>query len=404
MKKKTGLLICVSALVLSLGVTLGIEAAKNKAESAKVAEAAYENNEPLNVYLKVFSGWLNDNATIVLKLTWSSGDEWVDLNVANTYYFNYSIENAHDLVGLQFARTNGGNPTTESNIYNYGSYNSDLSKTFCEVTGWWNNTKDCPSNWTAIGSQTSGNSNGLNEHFAPLETTPTTLTKRVWVNPKDNFFDSGARAGLRVFKGDKHYITYVLTNSAQCVSMTHESKSQLFFYIDIPLDHDCQLVRLHNNYNVIWTYSGNFSSNDWDSTLIMFSWTSSASLSPGGLDNQANYTVEYAERVLDGFSTCESSEINGYGAYGRLDSNILSKSGIADNMSTLRAAEFNAPGYGTRTYGEKIDLMATKRSSGRIFNNVSLSSTANADTAIIVVVSAVAAVSVGGFFFLKKKH
>ena len=387
--KKLKAIIGVLASSLMLGAAVGISTIHNNQEAQPVKAATYKT---FFIDVTGCTGWDSESLCIH---TWNgSSDVYVEATKDAEDYWHVRIDTT-GCSGYRWYRCAKGNTGTR---WNESGWNSTISNNYCAIKGWDSN------------ASFSGSTSGCEETYELLSTTPSSSTKRVWINPKDNFYDSSARAGLRVFNGSGHEVTYILGGSSQYVNMTHESKTQYFFYADIPTGSDCQLVRLHNVFNFVWTYSGNISAvSGYNTTKIVFSWNAAADLSAGYIDSNNNWTVEYAKKLLDGYSTCVNSADNGYKAYTNLNTNILSKLGTT-KLNTLRAETFSAGTYGTRTYGQKIDLMDALNSGTRSMSSVMAElfgfgsdSTQSNNTLIIIIVSLVSVTAIGGYFFLRKR-
>lgn len=371
-------------MLLGIGAFAGVKLAK---ESQPVEVKAATSMKTFFLDCTGVSNW--DDQSICIGTWDGSVNTYTEATKLADNYWTVTID-ITGLSGVEFYRCKAGDP--ENNHWNKSSWNDNPSgNNFCYLTGF-----DVSSTWSSV--------QAADETYELASTTPSTSTKRIWVDPKDDFYTANARAALRVFNGGSHYKTYILGGSSQFVNVTHEGNTQYLFYVDIPVSYDCQLVRLHNVFNFVWTYSGNFSDiTGYDTTRIVFSWDAAASLSAGELDDANNYTVEYAQRILDGYSTCLDSSVNGYGAYSNINSHILSKLDSSETTS-LRSSTFNAPRYGTRTYGDKIDLMARFNNSGSSLINISsIASGQSVSIIVIVVISAVCVAAVGGYFLFRKK-
>ena len=377
LKRKNIILVSLLAIAGFLGISsVAVNHTVKDTPKAEKADAA--TNKHFFLDCVSCSGW--DSESICIH-TWNgSKDVYIEATkVADNYW--YVVMDTTGCSGYRWYRCAKGNTGTR---WNESGWNGNINNNYCSIKGYDSN------------AQWSGSTSGCEETYEIASTTPSTSTKRIWVDPKDHFYDQGARAGLRVFSGSGHYKTYILGGSSQYVNMTHESTTQYFFYVDIPVDYGCQLVRLHNAFDFVWTYSADMTDT---TTQFTFSWDTSASLSVAGLDDDANYTDEYAKKVLDGFSTCISSSVNGYGAYTSINTNVLSKLSSSE-LSSLKASTFSAPGYGTRTYEEKITRLANSGS----LPNASLQALlpfsfagngeASFSTLIIIVSSSVALLSV----------
>ena len=356
---------------MGFGAFAGLKAGKGEFKEAKAGTA---QNVFIDLTACTGSGdWTEANAVVKLRLF--NGTLLSLTQVSGKYY----KVNADISGGCQLVRID---PNNSSNIWTYGSDNTS-SHNLCVVSGY-------TTNWSTV--------SGADETYEIANTTPSTTTKRIWVDPKDNFYDGSARAGLRTFSGSTHLKTYILGGSSQYTTVSGNT----LFYVDIPLSADCQLVRLHNVYNYVWTFGGNFSDiKNYKTCQVVYSWAADAGYSAA---NESAPTIAYAKLVLDGYSTCENSNVNGYKAISDLETNIFSKLSSAD-LSSLRSTTFTATGgYGTRTYGDKIDLMTLKNSGGSSSTILNPFTSNESNTAIIIVIaSTISLLALAGFFFIKRK-
>ena len=362
--------------VFSLGA---VAFAANKLSEAKPASAA-SGYRRIMLDCTQHSGY-DDAQSIGIQYYTGSYIKKECTKLADNYWY-VDVPSAN-LTKIQFFRCDTGN--VEKN-YNWQWEGNPAEVNYYSVKGWDNN-----GDWS--------NANGADETYEVASTTPSTSTKRIWIDPKDNFYDGNARAALRTFNGGNHLKTYILGGSSQfCIV-----GGQYLFYVDIPVGADCQLVRLHNAFNIIWTYGGNFSGiGGYNTANIVYSWNTAADYSAG---NEGSATVEYAKALLDGYSTCLSSADNGYGNINNIKTGVINKLSASD-LATFRAATFSAPGYGTRTYGEKLDTMSNQISA--LSRNVviagGLITTDTPTIAIIIVVTVIALTAVGGYVFFKRKE
>ena len=373
-----------SLVKLLVGITLAASGAFafGSAVSHKKVETVTAGANDKHFFLDCTgcTGWDSESVCIH---TWNgSSDVYVEATKVSEDYWSVVLDTT-GCSGYRWYRCAKGNTGTR---WNESGWNGTISNNYCSIKGY-----DSDATF-------SGSTNGCEESYEVASTAPSTTTKRVWVNPKTNFYDGNARAALRVFNGGTHYKTYVLGGSSQYKTVS----GQTLFYVDIPSSYDCQLVRLHNAFNFIWTYGGNFSSiSEYNTAKVVYSWAADASYSAA---NEETATVDYAKAVLDGYSTCLSSSVNGYGCYTNINTQVLSKLSPSD-FSSLRSATFSASGYGSRTYGEKIDRMSNNGNpsgSARLLLPVI---NENSNTiAIIVVISLVSVTAIGGFFFIRKRR
>ena len=377
MKRSRLFLISSLAMFLGLGVAVGIsfkkEAPVEKAEAATSMNYFYLDCSSLD-------GWDSES------VCWHSWDGSKDVYVEGTKVDNnywYVYVNKSGCSGYRWYRCEPGNTGTR---WNESGWNSTISNNYCSIKGWDSN------------ATFSGDTKGCLESYEVASTSPSVGTKRIWLDPKNNFYDSGARAALRTFSGDTHLKTYILGGSSQYKVVG----DQTLFYVDIPVSADCQLLRLHNKFNFVWTYGGNFSEiSGYNTANVVYSWAADAGYSAA---NEETATVDYAKALLDGYSTCVNSALNGYANISNIKTCVLNKLSSADS-ATFRSATFTAAGYGTRTYGDKVDLMENQNSSSssRIVPMV-MGQLNSSTTLVVVLISSISAVAIGGFFFLRKKR
>lgn len=377
MKKLT---ILFSSMAMLFGVGLGVGAAVKGEAKVEKAEAAV-TMQTLFLDCSSVGGW--DSESICIG-TWNGKvNTYTEATKKADNYWQVTID-IDGLQGVEFYRCESGNTGTR---WNKSSWNTNPStNNYCKITAF-----DESSTWSSVNSS-------YKETYEVANTSPSSSTKRIWVDPKDKFYDADARAALRTFSGTTHHKTYILGGSSQYKTVS----GQTLFYVDIPVGDDCQLVRLHNAFNFVWTYGGNFSEiSGYNTANVVYSWAADAGYSAA---NEGSPTVDYAKAVLDGYSTCLASSANGYGNYSNIKSGVLDKLSAA-NLSSLRNATFSDPTYGTRTYGAKIDLMADQSAS--LSSNIRPltlgDETATNATLATVIITVVSLAAVGGFFFLRKK-
>lgn len=375
----------LKTIFASLGLALcvavgGVAAFANKLTEAKPASAA-GNVKHFFIDCTNCDGWDSESLCIH---TWNgSSDVYVEATQVSDNYWYVELD-ITGCGGYRWYRCAKGNTGTR---WNESGWHTGMSDNYCAINGWDN------------AGSFSGSTSGCEETYEVASTSPSTLTKRIWIDPKDNFYDGNARPALRTFSGANHLKTYILGGSSQfCVV-----GGQYLFYVDIPVSADCQLVRLHNAFNFVWTYGGNFSNiSGYNTANIVYSWNTAAEYSAG---NEGSATVEYAKALLDGYSTCLSSADNGYGNINNIKTGVINKLSASD-LATFRAATFSAPGYGTRTYGEKLDTMSNQNSvlSRNVVVAGGLITTDTPTIAIIIVVTVIALTAVGGYVFFKRKE
>ena len=373
-----------ATLALGIGAAVSFEKVNKNVNSAEAAGTTR------TFFLDCSSCGDWDSQSICIG-TWNgSVNTYTEATKKDDNYWQVTID-VTGLVGVEFYRCAEGKTGTR---WNKSQWNTNVSSNMlCKVTGWGATDNDpCPGSWEALNSS-------VDETYQLASTTPSSTTKRIWVDPQSQFYSAGARAALRVFNGTTHVITYILGGSSQYATVGSEA---YIFYVDINVNYDCQLVRLHNVFNYVWSYGKNICTDmdGYNTTKIVYQWSASPDVDYS-CGNESDPNVDYAKKVLDGYSTCVDSDVNGYGAYSELNTNILSKLD-ASELSQLRSATFSDPTYGTRTYGDKIDLMANPRSSGRTIVPNGLDNNSNAIVGIIASLTIVA--SLGGYFLLKKKR
>ena len=371
---------------MAVGVGIGIGSGNKEVKAAN----ATSNIKTFFLDCNSFGDWDSESVCIH---TWNGSDDlYVEATMIQDNYWTVQLD-ITGCSGYRWYRCEKGNTGTR---WDESGWNGTISNNYCTINGW------------KYSASFSGDTSGCEETYEIANTSPSTSTKRVWVDPQNRFYDSNARAGLRVFNGSTPYKTYILGGSSQYCTVGSET---YIFYVDIPVDYDCQLVRLHNVFNFVWTYGIDITPTTMDgynTTKIVYQWNANI----GGdnpdysCNNESDPTVEYAKKVLDGYSTCVNSEVNGYAAYSEINTNILSK--LTDTeLSELRSSTFSAGIYGLRTYGEKIDYMANggkAPSSLTRFLMLNKAFGENTSITLVVIISSLATIAAfAGYFFYKKK-
>ena len=374
MKKRNILLSTCFATLLGVGVFAGVAANKDAVVKTEAASTT-------RYYLDCKSHADYDKEQSVAFNYKNSDETWhlVEATQMADNYWYVDVDNS-SMVEFQFARCDKGNT---DNTYNWQNKSYDKNQNYYEVTDW-----DNSGTWST---------KNVLESSEVASTTPSESTKRVWVDPKDSFYNDGARAALRTFDGSGHLKTYLLSGSTQHYTVGDD----YLFYVDIPVNADCQLIRLCPAFDLIWSYGKNFSTmSGYNTSKVVYQWSVDIE-NVYSAANPSNPDVTYAKLVLDGYSTCLASSDNGYGAYSEINGNVLSKLD-SNEVTELRDATFSASGYGTKTYGEKIDRMASHTSSNSALL-VAGQEGGNSSNLFMIVASVIAVVAVGGFFLLKKK-
>ena len=277
--------------------------------------------------------------------------------------------------GCQFVRID---PAQEATNYVW-SYGSDYvtGKDLCTINGY----------------ETTWSYGGCAESYEIASTIPSASTKRIWVDPKEGFYDASARAALHVFGGASGVKNYLLDESSQKITVNGER----LFYVDVPVDSEVELVRVHGTYDYIYNFSVNFSDIDgYNTAKVVYSWNASLAYSAGNEGN--NVTVDYAKLVLDGYSTCENSAANGYQAIDNIKASVLNHLSSSD-LNTLRDATLETK----YTYGDKIDLMTSKAGAVSPAQFVKME-TSDSIAPVIWGVSFAAMAALGTAIVLKRKH
>lgn len=376
---KTVLGIALATISLGGAISVGAVANFSHEKSAIPAEAA-TNTYRFYCDSSAVSGYGSTNGESVAIQYYINGT-WTKkmaTYVANEYWM---VDIPDTSTKAQFFRCKSNDI---NNTFNWQYETTNMSYNYCTVNGWDNNC-----DW----SQT----NGAYETYEVASTTASASTKRVWINVKDNFHDGNARAALRTYSGSTYKKTFVLAGSSQNITVN----SKTLFYVDIPVDDDFQLVRLHNVFDIIWTYGTvSTSITGYNTAKIIYSSTANASTTAG--NESSNVTVNYAKKVLDGYQTCDSSSKNGYGCYNNIKTQVLDKLSSA-NLTSLRSSTFTAPVYGSRTYGEKIDWMSSK--SGASSRNIGeISQNSNKSFVIVAISTSAMLISLAGVYFILRKR
>lgn len=177
----------------------------------------------------------------------------------------------------------------------------------------------------------------------------TYLTTRVFVSNSNagNWQSNGAKTGIRVWDETGAATLY----DTNWVNAGTEEAPAWVGYADIPVTGlaGVQLIRVNpNDLTEYWNYAPNFDlTGSWSSAIHSLSeynwnWTYE--------DLKIDYcSPEFAAILLEGYSACLASEINGFLAYPTLEENFFSKMGN-EALNTQLGSEYSYLDYASNGY------------------------------------------------------
>lgn len=238
--------------------------------------------------------------------------------------------------------------------------------------------------------------------------TPSATTARVFINNDSAHQDwKSAKLGIRAWGGSCSTLNNrPVSASVYGVSWFNGNYNDVWYaYADIP--NDCtafQVVRLSADTQsaAVWSYSDSVNKSNTAFSCIYYlvgGSTDSISLSAGGAkDDHAGSTL--LQKVIESYDTCSSSNYNGYGDANELNTNFYSH---ADDWAKSQTG--TSRGGNTATLKSHFEGMINRKTNGLPSGRINILVTPEkANTSIfVIVVVGVAALSVGGYFLLRKK-
>jgi LPXTG-motif cell wall-anchored protein len=259
-----------------------------------------------------------------------------------------------------------------------------------------------------------------NSKLSPADATTTTSiassssTRRVWIRPNfDSWYESSAVTALRAWGGTAGSETIYSTTSVY-----NTLNSLYYWYADMPVDvTGFQAVRLSPSDNSIWSYSANFEPDN--STQIVF--INSYSGNTYGTIDSPLMTAELAAKMVEGYTTCSDSVINGYGVGNYIRDNIYNKmaSDVKTTFETTSISDYSYDQYNanaetdkytgltkgsTTTAGSKYARIMALYTAAHPSGAAAVSTTSDsASTLVLGGIAGVAVLAAGGYFFVRKK-
>ena len=405
MKIKRSLVVGCLTTLLGLGAAVGAGFAAEKAP-VKEAQAASKT-----FYFIAGPGWDKDSATFKIDFR-DSGGGWLNKRYSMTkqtsyktaqnetvYTYTASDSTMSGVGKLCFGRfsSDGNTEWNYSSVLDYDGTNL-----------YYRNTSSDAGNPSISKSDSFPDRIVVNE-----SSTPSSSTGRVFVNNYGSGWTDG-NIGVRCWGGSatstsgsvRYGATIYCTNWFQ--DKTGDDQSY-YGWIDIPTNvNGFQFVKLSAKSTTadIWNYQNgdSFTVSDGCFSYIYYAsngWSSGADISKGGAKNDKAYST-LLSRVIESYDTCENSTLNGYGAYGVLNTNIFSHAQAGETSATVTSLNGLS-----KTIAEHIAGMSSRysSSSSKIIPMFGpLSDVENSSNVILIIIlSSVTLLGVGGFFFIKRR-
>ncbi len=398
------LLTTVFATLLGVGAFAGFSAVKDE---AKVEQAqALSDTGSIGDYLffTPSTHWAEAGATFKMqwykngayqdsafmdKVTLSSGS----MAENDTYYAVAPV--AFDAV--QILRFNPGK-NEQWNYSNNSSVSGSYRWIYMDPSCNWDNT------WTtSSGSNVAYWKGPLDVVYKYSDQSASLNTGRVFVNNSNSHY---SLVGVRAWGGSASTTiagTQKSEGSIYLCEWFQDDNGCWYGYADIPTDvTGYNFIKLteDDSYNAKASYTSSNSFIPDSFAYVRYAPGEGDEFTTGGAHDKVA-GANLMKKVIEAYSTCNSSVLNGYGAYNALNSSFYSFATAA-----AKAATHTSLGGQSRSIQVHFEAMAA-RSTGKTYvgaailgNNIN--STSGSTAAIIVAVSAVIAAS--GFFFFKKKR
>lgn len=257
-------------------------------------------------------------------------------------------------------------------------------------------------------------------------TGPSYLTKRIWTRAEtdnnNDWYWRNARTAIRTWDSENAVTVYKTT-----AILDNSYDGIYYWYADIPValanDH-IQFCQLDENLDAIIGYSKTLSTitEGYTTAGVIYITTiptgeSDHAISIGAVKND-KCSAEVAARAVEGYTTCLSSDVNGYGAAANLKTNFIDK--ISDGASKT-LADYTYNDYAKHTTGETYVNTETRATSTTMkakydelyakyvaANPSGLLRAGNGDDStnllpFFIATLALSAIGVSGVFFYRKK-
>jgi LPXTG-motif cell wall-anchored protein len=239
-------------------------------------------------------------------------------------------------------------------------------------------------------------------------------TRRVWIRPNfDGWYESSAVTALRAWGGDAG------TETIYATTALHNSLNSLdYWFADMPLNvTGFQAVRLNPTDSSIWSYSANFAPDN--STQITF--INSYSGNTYGTIDSPLMTANIAAKMVEGYTTCSNSAVNGYEVGNYIRDNIYNKmaSDVKTEFESTIITDYSYDEYSANAETDKYTGLTKGASTTAglkyaklmaLYNAAHPSGAAivtnkdNSSTTIVLGGLAVTAIlAAGAYFFVRKK-
>ena len=410
MNKRNAIFTIVGTLVLG-GAALIAGVSMNVAEPAKEIKAEANTTTRL---------WLDVSHIAGTLPWWSTTETYVTLQTGTSTYEHDKMTRASGSTTLLYydVATTTWSTTTGMEFY---VYNTDSAQ---NKTTWSSTRPDSGiPTYFYITSANSSATQNYDYYYFPSDVcaystpaTPSYSTMRIWWSAGDHaswFFNQ--KVGIYDWS-DSTKKVYFGTAYTDAVS------SLTYYYADVPasLTEFC-FVKVFSGNNAITAFSNNVSAmapasvhyvyQDYDGDTNKCKISQAGPATVGGL---------FAAKVLETYTTCLSSTLNGYGAYSNLNTNFYSKLSGTE-LTNFNTASISDYSYGDYVSGNKsysgLSKTAISTTGAEKWARMAALSAANPSQAysltgenkVVEDVSAVAAVGalgvmgVAGYFLLKKK-
>ena len=244
-------------------------------------------------------------------------------------------------------------------------------------------------------------------HFIDNESQgASTATTRVFVNNSfaGNWTSGESKTMIRAWGSASYDFDGAIYDLTWIHNDETDASGRYYGYADIPVDvTSWQLVRINPNvYRRIWDYGPTGSVASGGSARIYqlqeegwnFSWNETTGDSAVG--------TKFAKAIIEAYSTCSDSGLNGYGAYTNLNNNFFKQL-----LDSAKSVEWKSLGGNAGfTIEENIEGMKARATAASSSNLIKPTTVDNNIVALVVVSASVIAVCTTGAYLVlrKKKH
>ncbi len=413
MKRSKLLFTSILATILSVGVFGVILSSRNSKPVEKVEANTHTYNP--TIYFMPHNQWIQDGNERFQMKFWDSdtykGDieleYWGTSTVKGEFYnrkvYKGTVSNNSWVNKIQICRM--GPSWTQYNYSGVFNLNEDNSAPVVRCTenlNYWNE-------WTP--STNGVDLLGYTEHavYKTTDQSPSSSTGRVF------FYNSGTHwasaAGCAVYawggsaSGQKIWSSKSTTvdGSIYHLSWFTDDNGESYGYADIPTNiTGYKFATINSGVNAYETTTGYFSDTVFiaDSfAYVRYGLQNGNAINTGGAKNNVA-GANLMKKVIQAYNTCNSSVLNGYGAYSALNNSFYSHATAAAKSATEKSLSGQTASIQTHFEG-----MASRSGGGSgssafvLLNTVQMTNS----TIIPIVIVGVAVIAIGGYFLLRKK-